>query len=240
MRAREEVAVSWVARLSALSLLLLLGPFLLLSGLAIRLSSPGPVVFRAERMGRGGCMFVMYKLRTMTVGAHAGGLITGGAGDPRVFRVGRLLRAVKLDEVPQLVNVVRGEMAFVGPRPEATEIVRAHYEPWMWETLTVPPGIVGPGSLGYFLEEGNLPCNPADAERHYVEVLLPRKLARDLVFIRRRTLRYRVEILLRTFLGIVRLGRLAGHLQAVEAEAADAVLASVLEGDKFRNPGAEP
>jgi lipopolysaccharide/colanic/teichoic acid biosynthesis glycosyltransferase len=197
------------------------------SFLAIKLSSRGPVLYRAERAGRDGHKFVMYKLRTMTVGSEAAGAITGGAADSRIFYAGRALRAVKLDELPQLFNIVRGDMAFVGPRPEAPRIVTDHYQPWMMETLKVPPGVVGPGSLGYFLEEEQIPAEPAAAEKYYVDVLLPRKLARDLVFVRDGSLRYRAQIIVRTLLGIVRLDHLAGRLRARESRAAESLLTSI-------------
>lgn len=216
-----------MARLTALVLLVLSSPLTILGCLAIRLTSPGPAVFRAERVGRDGHLFVMYKLRTMTVGSEASGAITGGASDSRIFFVGRVLRAVKLDELPQLVNIVRGEMAFVGPRPEAPQIVRDHYAPWMRETLTVAPGVVGPGSLGYFLEEEQIPTDPAQAQRHYVDVLLPRKLARDLVFVRSGSSLYRAEIIVRTLLGILRLDRVAARRSAAESRAAETLLASL-------------
>lgn len=208
-------------RLVAGAGLVLSSPAMAVSAAAVKASSPGPVLFRAQRMGRAEIPFTMYKLRTMHQRAQTAGSITGGR-DPRIFRSGQVLRSLKLDEIPQLVNVVRGEMSFFGPRPEAIDVVEKHYAPWMMESLEVPPGIVGPGSLGYFLEEDHLPDDPAEAEQYYGRVLLPRKIARELVYVRRRTLVYRLELLLRTLLGIVKLrGLLSGAVEREERAATE-------------------
>ena len=103
--------------------LVVLAPVLALTAVAIRLDSPGPLLFRQERLGLGGRPFTMYKFRSMTVGAEAGGVYEA-KGDKRVTRVGRFLRRTSLDELPQLVNIVRGDMSIVGPRPTLT------YHPW--------------------------------------------------------------------------------------------------------------
>ena len=147
----------------ALAGLVVTSPLLALSAVAVRLSSPGPVLHRAERAGRGGVPFTMYKLRTMRVDSAGVGRITAGR-DPRILPVGRVLRRAKLDELPQLVNVLRGEMALVGPRPEDLSIVREHYDAMMWESLDVPPGVTSPGSLHYFADEADLPDDPVAAE----------------------------------------------------------------------------
>ena len=216
--------VGVVERLLALLGLVVTSPVTALAAAGIRMSSPGPAIYRASRVGRGGRDFTMFKLRTMHVGADVVGGITG-SGDARVFPVGALLRRLKVDEIPQLVNVLRGDMCFIGPRPEAREIVNGDYEAWMWETLTVPPGIVGPGSLSYFLDEASLPADPGEAEVYYRRSVLPRKLARDLVYVRRRTLAYRIELLLRTLAGISGTGFLFEKQRRREDQAAEAILA---------------
>jgi lipopolysaccharide/colanic/teichoic acid biosynthesis glycosyltransferase len=165
----------------------------------------------------------MLKLRTMHVSAPEAGVITTGA-DPRVFPAGKWLRRLKIDEIPQLVNVARGEMAFFGPRPEAPAIVANDYKPWMRETLKVRPGIVGPGSLGYFEEEAELPENARETEDYYIRVLLPRKLARDLVFVRTASTRYRAELLVRTVLGVLGLVTLTARVRAREDALAQELL----------------
>lgn len=198
-------------------------PLLLLAVLGIRKASPGPVFYRAERAGQGGVPFTMYKLRTMHVDAASSGRITGRA-DLRVFRWGSILRRLKLDELPQLINVFRGEMAMVGPRPEDMSIVREHYDPLMWESLTIPPGITSPGSLHYFADEDGLPSDPEAAEAVYIERLLPLKIALDLVYVRNRSLRYDVEVLARTLLAILGLDRIFGARLVWEHEEARKIL----------------
>lgn len=182
--------------------LILAAPLLVLAAVGIKISSRGPVIYRAARSGAGGEPFTMFKLRTMHLSAADAGRITG-ARDPRVFRWGALLRAAKLDEVPQLINVLRGDMALVGPRPEDVTIVETYYNTMMWESLQVRPGITGPGALDYFEAESTLPDDPVEAERVYVAALLPRKIALDLVYVRNRSFRYHVELVARTLLSVV-------------------------------------
>lgn len=209
-------------RIFAAVVLVVLSPVLAVAGLLVKLSSRGPVLYRARRAGIDGRPFEMYKFRTMHVGSDAGGAITA-AKDPRVFRLGIGLRRLKLDELPQLVNVVRGEMALVGPRPEDLNIVQDHYDAFMRESLVVPPGITGPGSLHYFAEEGDLPADPAEAQRIYLDSLLARKIALDLVYVRNRSVRYKISLLARTLLGIVGAGRLFARQAGRELELADLI-----------------
>lgn len=191
-----------VSRLIAAVILVLTSPVLVLTGLVIRLSSRGPVIYRAARLGLRGRPFTMYKFRTMSGTDNESSPITAG-DDARIFPVGRVLRRYKLDELPQLVNVLRGEMALVGPRPEAVSIVRQHYTPFMIETLDVLPGLTSPGSLAYFAEESALPADANVALQVYVAELLPRKIARDLVYVRNRSWRYDAELVCRTVGSIV-------------------------------------
>jgi len=204
--------------------LVITAPLMALCALGIKRSSPGPVLYRAERAGMNGVPFRMLKLRTMHVGSEHGGRITGSL-DARVFRFGAVLRRLKLDELPQLVNVARGEMALVGPRPEDLSIVREHYDALMWETLSVLPGLTSPGSLHYFGDERALPGDPAPSEHVYLERLLRQKTAVDLVYVRNRSRRYDGEILLRTALGLAGLGRLFRRRMEREREAARRLLA---------------
>lgn len=218
----RSAGVGAIQRILAVIGLVLTSPLTAVACVVIRVASPGPALFRAQRVGQNGVEFTMLKLRTMHVAA-SGSSITAGR-DPRVFRAGRALRALKIDELPQLVNIVRGEMAFVGPRPEAPDVVSRHYQPWMHETLEVPPGIVGPGSLGYYYEEDLLPDDSVEAAEIYATTLLPRKLARDLVFVRRRTLGYQLELVLRT---LMRIAHLDGWLQGFR-EREDAAAMEIL------------
>ena len=179
-------------------------PVCLAIGIAIRLDSPGPVLHRAARVGLAGRSFTLYKFRTMVDGAAALGPGVTAAGDPRVTRVGRFLRRTKLDELPQLWNVLRGDMRLVGPRPEDPRYV-ALYEPHQLLVLSVCPGITGPSQLAFFDEEQLLA--EADAEAVYIRDILPRKLALDLDYARRHTLRQDLRILAQTLLVTLRHAR---------------------------------
>ncbi len=165
----------------AAAALVVLSPLLAAIALAIRISSPGPVLYMAERAGLRGARFRMYKFRTMYFAA-AGSRIAA-PGDPRIFPFGQWLRRFKLDELPQLINIVRGEMAFVGPRPEDPWIVEHHYTGADRETLSMPPGLTSPGTLYY--------CTHVEPhlERHgtegaYIAGPLRRKLDLDRAWIR--------------------------------------------------------
>jgi lipopolysaccharide/colanic/teichoic acid biosynthesis glycosyltransferase len=173
-------------------------PILIVAALGIRLSSPGPVLYRATRAGRRGRLFVMYKLRTMEPRSPLveDSVITA-ANDARVFPFGALLRRSKVDELPQLFNVLRGDMAVVGPRPEDPKVVAQHYTTEQWETLDVPPGLTSPGAL-YSTTHGETWLSARDAERDYYEHLLPLKLALDRVYVRHRSLGYDLGVIVRT------------------------------------------
>src|SRR5579859_5004664 len=129
-------------------LLLITLPLWLVIAVAIRCSSSGPILYGGKRVGRGGRTFKMYKFRSMRSGADRQGPGITAADDPRITRVGRWLRATKIDELPQLINVLRGEMSLVGPRPEAPEWV-ALYDDQQRAVLSVRPGITGPTQLDY-------------------------------------------------------------------------------------------
>lgn len=196
-----DIIVASLALLAAL-------PVLAAAALAIRLASPGPVLHRAARAGRDGRPFTMLKLRTMHVAppGESGSRITGAA-DPRVFPVGALLRRTKIDELPQLVNVLRGEMAIVGPRPEDPEIVRRHYSPAHRETLRVRPGLVSPGSI-YHFTHGEALLGGGDPETAYAARLLPVKLELERVYVRHASLGYDLALIARAARAIIRVGLL--------------------------------
>ena len=159
---------------SALALVLL-APLLLAIALAIRLDSRGPALFRQQRVGRHGVPFRIHKFRTMVVdAAERGPSLTVGA-DARITRVGRLLRTRRLDELPQLIDVLKGDMSLVGPRPELPRYVERYPEALRVRVLAVRPGLTDPASLA-FLDEAEHLARAADPEREYVEVLLPIKL----------------------------------------------------------------
>jgi lipopolysaccharide/colanic/teichoic acid biosynthesis glycosyltransferase len=183
--------------------LMLLAPLMLLVAVAVRLDSPGPVLFRQERVGRHGRPFRIHKFRTMQVDATGRGPLLTASGDPRVTRVGAALRRHRLDELPQLVDVLKGDMSLVGPRPEVPRYV-ALYPPDLRErVLAVRPGITDPSSLD-FLDEGELLARAADPEREYVDVILPRKLRRAADYADRATFATDLRVIGRTLGLLVR------------------------------------
>ena len=177
-------------------------PLVALAAVGIRLSSAGPVLYRAERVGRNQRPFIMFKLRTMHPRRRSDSSRITGADDPRVFPFGAWLRAVKVDELPQLWNVLRGEMSLVGPRPEDPAIVTRLYTPLGLETLAVRPGLAGPGS-NYSATHGAALLTGPHPEADYAAHLLPLKLALDVVYVRRASLWYDARIVGRTLWVIV-------------------------------------
>lgn len=177
--------------------LLLLSPLLLGIALAIKLDSPGPVFFRQVRVGRGGREFRIHKFRTMVVNDEArSAQITVGA-DPRITRVGAWLRRTKCDELAQLIDVLKGTMSLVGPRPEVPRYVALYPEALKRQVLAVRPGITDMASLTY-RNESDLLAKAADPEREYVEVVMPAKLRLAAHYARQATVRTDVAVLIQT------------------------------------------
>jgi lipopolysaccharide/colanic/teichoic acid biosynthesis glycosyltransferase len=190
MKRLFDVAVSLVA------LYVLTLPLLALA-LWVKLDSPGPVLFRQVRVGRWGNLFHIWKFRTMVADAPARGPAITAAGDPRITRAGRFLRATKLDELPQLVNVLLGEMSLVGPRPEVPQYVALYPPDLREQVLAVRPGITDPVSLA-FADEATRLAAAADPEREYREVILPAKLRAAADYAARATLWTDLGVLART------------------------------------------
>lgn len=188
---------------AAITGLALFSPVFLLAYVGIKATSSGPALYRARRTGKHGAVFVMYKFRTMQVATEAASAITGSA-DHRVFPFGRILRATKIDELPQLYNVLKGTMSIVGPRPEDPGIVDRHYNALARETLRVAPGLASPGSI-YNYTHGHLYLNSADPEGSYVTRLLPIKLALELVSMRQQSFVGDLLIIARTAATIARI-----------------------------------
>lgn len=177
--------------------LLLLSPLMLGIAVAIKLDSPGPVLFRQLRVGRHGVLFRIRKFRTMVADAPQRGPSLTVGDDARITRTGRWLRRTRLDELPQLVDVLAGHMSLVGPRPELPQYV-ALYPPGLRErALAVRPGITDPSSL-LFLDESEQLARAADPEREYVDVILPRKLQCAADYAAQAGLRSDLGVLLRT------------------------------------------
>lgn len=181
--------------------LVVAAPVMAVIAAAVAAESPGGVLFRQDRVGLEGRTFRIHKFRTMRLG-HDGRLVSA-AGDARVTRVGRVLRATKLDELPQLVDVLVGNMALVGPRPE----VPVYVAQWPAELrpiiLSVRPGITDPGSIAFRHEARELAA-AADPERHYVESILPRKAALYAAYVRDRSFAGDLRILWDTAVAVVR------------------------------------
>lgn len=186
---------------SFLALLALL-PFLLVLALAVLLSSPGGAFFSQTRVGRGGKPYRLWKFRTMRPGSEAAGQITIGGRDPRITNAGYILRRTKLDELPQLWNVLIGDMSVVGPRPEVPKYV-AMYNAEQRAVLDVRPGLTGLASIAY-IDENEVLGRSADPERAYVEEVMPAKLALDLRYVRERSLWMDLRIIGGTLVRMVR------------------------------------
>ena len=183
--------------------LLALGPILVLIALAVKLDSPGPVFFRQERVGRYGQPFRIHKFRTMRHEPAGKGLqITVGA-DRRITRVGHFLRASKLDELPQLLDVWQGTMSLVGPRPEVPRYV-AHYPAALRDKiLSVRPGITDIASIEY-RDESTVLGRAADPEHAYIHEVLPHKLALAAAYVDRASVWLDIQLIARTLAAIVR------------------------------------
>ena len=182
--------------------LLTLAPFLALLAAGVRLTSGAPIFFRQTRVGRNGRDFTLLKFRSMTVarGTERGSFDAGSAS--RVTPFGRLLRRTKLDELPQLWNVVRGDMSLVGPRPEVRKWVEVYAERWS-RVLRVRPGITDPASIIYRDEE-TLLASAADPERTYRDKVLPQKLSLYEQYVAEPSLGRDISILWRTLRAVLR------------------------------------
>ena len=172
------------------------GPLLVLIALLVKASDCGPVFYRQVRVGRHGRPFRIWKFRTMVVNADKLGLSVTRDGDPRITRIGRLLRKSKLDELPQLLNVLCGEMSFVGPRPEVPRYVD-RYTADQRVILDLVPGITDLATLEFRNEEELLATAP-DTESFYVQECIPRKIALNLEYSRRASLAQDLWIILQT------------------------------------------
>jgi lipopolysaccharide/colanic/teichoic acid biosynthesis glycosyltransferase len=188
--------------LAATAGLIVLAPVMLAIALWIRLDSPGPALYRQRRVGRHGRLFDIYKFRTMVQRPDDGRQLTVGQ-DPRITRAGRFLRRTKLDELPQLLNVVQGTMSLVGPRPEVPRYVD-RYPPEVRQTvLSVAPGITDLAAILY-KDENDILGRAPDPERAYVETILPVKLAYYQRYVRERSFWLDLHIIFRTLTALLR------------------------------------
>jgi lipopolysaccharide/colanic/teichoic acid biosynthesis glycosyltransferase/O-antigen/teichoic acid export membrane protein len=196
--------------------LLVASPLLLAAAAAVKVTSRGPALYKQVRAGKSGRPFTMLKFRSMVCDADRVGPLVTDRADPRITRIGTFLRAAKLDELPQLFNVMRGDMTLIGPRPEVPRFLSC-YHPEELGILTVRPGLTGPGQI-FYTEVQAGQDSAADPETHYVDCQLHPKLAVDLDYLRRRGLWFDLGILLRTIALICHLARPA-PMQAVTQDA---------------------
>ena len=178
--------------------LLLLSPLFVIIAIKIKLGSKGPVFYKGERIGRLGEVFGVYKFRTMV--AHADKISTSssaGDDDPRITKFGSFLRTSKLNELPQLINVLKGEMSFVGPRPQVQWDVELYTEEER-AILTVPPGITDYASIEFY-NEGEILAGSEDPDKTYAEKIRPEKLRLQLEYVRTHSFWVDIKILFKTF-----------------------------------------
>lgn len=181
--------------------LCVLWPVLLLIALAIVVDDPGPVFYRQVRVGRGGKPFRIFKFRTMVVDADKKGLSITVGRDSRITRVGAFLRKTKLDELAQLLNVLMGQMSFVGPRPEVPRYVEL-YTPYQRQVLLVRPGITDYASIAY-RNENDLLAGAKDPERMYIETVMPDKIELNMKYLREISPLADVRLILKTIIAVI-------------------------------------
>lgn len=181
--------------------ILLLLPVFFIIYLFIRMESEGPGFYSQVRVGKGGKDFRLYKFRSMRVGADKKGLITVGGRDPRITRVGYFIRKYKLDELPQLWNVLLGDMSLVGPRPEVRKYVDMYTED-QWKVLSVRPGITDYASIEY-VDENEILGKAIDPDKVYVEQIMPNKIRYNMKYIQNCSVWEYLKVIILTTVHIV-------------------------------------
>ena len=182
--------------------LIVLSPVFLLLAVWIKLDSKGPVFYRQVRVGYKNRDFRIFKFRSMKQGADKGSLVTIGKRDPRVTNSGYFIRRLKLDELPQLINVLTGDMSLVGPRPEVRHYVD-YWTPEQMHVLDVRPGITDPASIK-FSNESELMAQVDDPEKYYIEVIMQEKIKLYLEYVEKQGFWYDLGLILKTFFVIAR------------------------------------
>ena len=182
--------------------LLIISPLLLSVAIWIKLDSPGPIFYRQVRVGRYKKDFRIFKFRSMRIGSDKGSLVTIGGRDPRITRSGYFIRKFKIDELPQLINVLVGDMSLVGPRPEVRHYVNYWTEEQM-HVLDVRPGITDPASIK-FRNENELLAQAEDPEKYYIEVIMQEKIKLYLDYVKKNSLWYDIKLIFQTFWVIIK------------------------------------
>ena len=185
---------------AALLMLVLLSPAIGIISLFIKIDSPGGVMFLQERVTKNGRIFKIYKFRTMVKNAQSIGTQVTVNRDPRVTRVGHFLRKYRLDELPQLINIIKGDMSFVGTRPEVARYVE-RYSDEMFATLLLPAGVTSLASI-YYKDEEKLLSETKNADETYVNAVLPEKMKYNLEYIRKFNFFYDIKLMFMTFFAV--------------------------------------
>lgn len=181
--------------------LIILSPLFIILGIWIKLDSKGPIFYKQIRVGQYGKDFALYKFRSMRVGADKKGLITVGGKDNRITKVGYFIRKYKLDEFPQLLNVLKGDMSLVGPRPEVRKYVDL-YTDEQKKVLSVRPGITDYASIEY-VDENEILGNTEDPDKTYIEVIMPDKIKYNMKYINNRSVIEYIKVIFLTFKSII-------------------------------------
>ena len=182
--------------------LVVLAPIFIILAIWIKIDSKGPVFYKQVRVGQNGIDFGLFKFRSMVVDADKKGLITVGGRDPRITRSGYFIRKYKLDELPQLINILLGDMSLVGPRPEVRKYVEL-YTDEQQKVLSVKPGITDYASIEY-MDENELLGKSNDPEKTYIEEIMPEKIKYNMKYIQNKNLFEYFKIILLTVSKIVR------------------------------------
>jgi len=209
LRFYERLGKRFVDLLASICGLIVVAPLFLAIAVAVKVTSRGPVFFRQVRVGQFEEPFRIFKFRSMSGSASGPGALLTASGDPRITIVGRWLRKSKLDELPQLINVLLGEMSLVGPRPEVPQYTAA-YTDRQRQVLQARPGITGPAAIGHVREEELLAVQ-ADKLGFYLQVLMPAKLEIDLKYCSAITFQGDVRLILATLASIFGKTRLSGN-----------------------------
>jgi len=176
--------------------LLLVSPVLIITAFWVKIDSNGPILYRQQRVGLHGKDFFIFKFRSMYTDSDKKGLITIGGHDSRVTRAGYYIRKYKIDELPQLINVLIGDMSIVGPRPEVRKYVNL-YSPEQLHVLDVRPGITDAASIKY-RNENELLASQSDPEKYYIQVIMPDKLAINLQYVQLHNLSMDIQLIIQT------------------------------------------
>lgn len=182
--------------------IIILSPILIIISILIKVSSSGDILYTQIRVGRNNKDFLIYKFRTMYVNAENKGLLTVGGRDPRITKIGYYLRKSKLDELPQLFNVLKGDMSFVGPRPEVRFFVNLYSENQK-KILRVRPGITDVASIE-FRNENEILEKQANPQKYYIDVIMPKKISINLTYLENRNLIKDFFVVLKTFNAILK------------------------------------